>query len=108
MFTWFDFPLLVFLSHPLGTSVAQLTATDGDVSDSITITIQSGDDATPKFVVNNQLIETTSNAIDYDSLTGQNFMYTLVVRATDGTNTGTATVYVSVCHVEAVLLEKCV
>ncbi|WAR26918.1 FAT1-like protein, partial [Mya arenaria] len=82
-------------------SISLLTVTDAD-GDALTITVAAGDDASNKFTFssgNPKLIETSSNAIDYETLSGANYKYTLVVEATDGTNTGTATVIVTVTNV---------
>ncbi|XP_052778540.1 protocadherin-like wing polarity protein stan [Mya arenaria] len=84
-----------------GSSISLLTVTDAD-GDALTITVAAGDDASNKFTFssgNPKLIETSSNAIDYETLSGANYKYTLVVEATDGTNTGTATVIVTVTNV---------
>ncbi|WAR26920.1 FAT4-like protein [Mya arenaria] len=84
-----------------GSSISLLTVTDAD-GDALTITVAAGDDASNKFTFNSgnpKLIETSSNAIDYETLSGANYKYTLVVEATDGTNTGTATVIVTVTNV---------
>ncbi|KAL4226469.1 hypothetical protein ACF0H5_014452 [Mactra antiquata] len=83
----------------LGVSVALLTVTDADVNDTITINILSGDDTTPKFTVNNELIVTTATPIDYDTLSGTNYQYTLTITATDTVDTVTATVIVTITGV---------
>ena len=73
--------------------------TDGDASDTVTVSILSGDDASNKFAIdatNGKLIETSSNAINYEDLTASNYLYKLIVTGTDGTNVGTATVFVTV------------
>ncbi|XP_052778546.1 cadherin EGF LAG seven-pass G-type receptor 2-like, partial [Mya arenaria] len=84
-----------------GSSISLLTVTDAD-GDALTITVAAGDDTSNKFKFssgNPKLIETSSNVIDYETLSGANYKYTLVVEATDGTNTGTATVIVTVTNV---------
>jgi len=86
------------------TSIKLLTVTDVD-SSSLTISITAGDDASNKFSFNagnNKLIETSANAIDYEALTAVNYKYTLVVEATDGTATATATVIVTVMFHNAI------
>ncbi|XP_060602144.1 cadherin-23-like isoform X2 [Ruditapes philippinarum] len=83
-------------------SVVLVTVTDADSSDTVTVNILSGDDTSNKFDIaagNGKLIETSSNPIDYDTLTASNYLYKLIVTATDGTNIGTATVFVSISNV---------
>ncbi|XP_053376783.1 cadherin-23-like [Mercenaria mercenaria] len=85
-----------------GTSVVLVTVEDVDTGDTVTVSISAGDDTSNKFAVggsDGKLIETTANAIDYDSLTASNYLYTLTVIASDGSNTGTATVYVTISNV---------
>lgn len=81
-----------------GTSVVQLTVNDAD-GDSITVTILSGDDATSKFTVATKLIQTSSTVIDYETLSNSNFKYALTIIASDGSRTGTATVFVTITSV---------
>ncbi|OWF51636.1 Cadherin EGF LAG seven-pass G-type receptor 3 [Mizuhopecten yessoensis] len=84
-----------------GTSVQALTCSDVE-STTCTLAIQSGDDASNKFTISGNNVQTTSTAIDYDSMSGQSFLYTLVITGVDtpgspsSANTATATVYVTV------------
>ncbi|KAK3610536.1 hypothetical protein CHS0354_008971, partial [Potamilus streckersoni] len=82
------------------TSVTTLTVTDADSGANavFTVNVVSGDDPTAKFQLSGTQIQ-TSNLIDYESLGGQNYKYTLIVEARDPTLTGTATVYVTVIGV---------
>ena len=94
---------LYLILYFTGTSVASLTCSDSDGStSSCTLSIQSGDDATAKFQLSGTDIQTTANAINYESLSGQNYMYTLVVIGTDVSGatekTGTATVLVTITN----------
>ncbi|KAL3853661.1 hypothetical protein ACJMK2_017186 [Sinanodonta woodiana] len=61
--------------------------------------VVSGDDPTAKFQLSGTQIQTTSNPINYESIGGQNYKYTLIVEARDPTLTGTATVYVTIMGV---------
>ena len=63
----------------------------------MTLLIASGDFISDrKFQLVDKSIQTTSSAIDYESLTGQDYGYTLTVTATDDVYTATATVYITV------------
>ncbi|XP_069100904.1 protocadherin Fat 4-like isoform X2 [Argopecten irradians] len=88
-----------------GTSIAALTCTDADngTNADCNLSIQSGDDTAAKFTISGTTIETTGTPTDYESLSAQNYIYSLVVIATDnpaasaGTAlTGTAYVYVTI------------
>ncbi|XP_060066225.1 protocadherin Fat 1-like [Ylistrum balloti] len=91
------------LSTPLlsGTSVQALTCSDVE-STTCTLSVMSGDDTSAKFIISGSELQTTSTAIDYDSMSSQNFLYTLVVIGVDTPDspstaqTATATVYVTV------------
>ncbi|XP_061179423.1 protocadherin Fat 4-like [Saccostrea echinata] len=94
-------------TSPSDSVVADLTCIDIDNGTNpgcTTISILFGDDTIPKFkVVNNQIL-TTSTPIDYDTMTAKNFLYKLVVIATDtpsvgNQRTGTTTVLVNVVPV---------
>ena len=79
-----------------GSEVVELTLSDAD-GDTITLSIAAGDNISDrKFQLVDRAIQTTSSAIDYESLSGQDYGYTLSVTATDGASTATATVYISV------------
>ena len=80
--------------------VATLNCPDGDVSPNgdVTLSIVSGDDATPKFSVSGMDIVTSSTATDYEGKTS----YTLIINAIDGGGsplTGTATLVISVSNI---------
>ncbi|WAR26921.1 STAN-like protein, partial [Mya arenaria] len=77
-----------------GTSVKLLTVNDAD-GDTMTISITAGDEAN-KFGTNLKQIVTSSNIIDYETLSAVNFQYTLEVEASDGGLTSTATVIISI------------
>ena len=78
--------------------VVELLVSDAD-GDAVTLSIASGDLISDrKFQLVDKSIQTTSSAIDYESLTSQGYKYTLTVTATDGIYTGTATVYVTVSY----------
>ncbi|OWF41551.1 Protocadherin Fat 4 [Mizuhopecten yessoensis] len=88
-----------------GTSIAALTCTDADsgTNGNCALSIQSGDDASAKFTISGTTLETTTTATDYETLSSQNYMYSLVVIATDTASsgagsdlTGTAYVYVTI------------
>ncbi|XP_062602216.1 protocadherin Fat 4-like [Saccostrea cucullata] len=94
-------------SSPQDSVVAVLTCTDADTGPNpgcTTVSIATGDDSTPKFkVINNQIL-TTSTPVDYDIMAADNFLYKLVVIATDTPSvgkqrTGTMTVLVNVLPV---------
>lgn len=80
-----------------------MTCADQDQGQSpgCSISIQDGDDSTPKFKNFSNRILTTNSPIDYEMLAGQDFLYTLTVVAvdqpqTDSPKTGSATVFVTV------------
>ncbi|XP_077988357.1 cadherin-23-like [Glandiceps talaboti] len=81
-----------------GTTVAGLSVTDIDSADAtLTLTIESGDDATPKFAISGTDVVTSANALDYEDATTvlKDWVYTLMVSAEDGVgNRATATVLV--------------
>ncbi|XP_060076861.1 protocadherin Fat 4-like [Ylistrum balloti] len=85
------------------TSIAALTCTDADsgTNGNCALSIQSGDDASAKFTISGTTLQTTGTATDYESLSSQNYIYSLVVIATDTPTagsvlTGTAYVYVTI------------
>ncbi|XP_060076862.1 protocadherin Fat 4-like [Ylistrum balloti] len=85
------------------TSIAALTCTDADsgTNGNCALSIQSGDDASAKFTISGTTLQTTGTATDYESLSSQNYIYSLVVIATDTATagsdlTGTAYVYVTI------------
>ena len=87
---------LTTLHYFSGFSIVLLTVNDAD-GDSITLAIASGDDgAAPKFKIVDKAIQTSNSKIDYESLSGQDYGYSLTVTASDGTLTGTTTVQVTV------------
>ncbi|XP_033745650.1 LOW QUALITY PROTEIN: protocadherin Fat 4-like [Pecten maximus] len=86
-----------------GTSIAALTCTDADsgTNGDCGLSIQSGDDGSAKFTISGTTLQTTGTATDYESLSSQNYIYSLVVIATDTATagsdlTGTAYVYVTI------------
>ena len=87
-----------------GTVIASLVCGDSDSGPTPGCTgynIQSGDDSPQKFTISGNSIQTTSTPIDYELLSAQNFMYTLVVTAsddplTDSPKTGSSTVLVRI------------
>ncbi|KAJ8317251.1 hypothetical protein KUTeg_005155 [Tegillarca granosa] len=83
-------------------SVKNLVCSDADAT-ACTISIQSGDDATNKFAISGTSIVTSANAIDYESLAGSNYVYTLiVVSSSDSISSATATVYVTITAVNEI------
>ncbi|XP_021371826.1 cadherin-23-like isoform X5 [Mizuhopecten yessoensis] len=86
-----------------GTSIAALTCTDADsgTNGNCALSIQSGDDGSAKFTISGTTLQTTATATDYEALSSQNYIYSLVVIATDTATagsdlTGTAYVYVTI------------
>ena len=79
-----------------GYTIQQLSINDKD-GDDITIQIISGDDSPEaKFQIIGNEIRTTNSPIDYESLGGQDFSYSLIVTGTDVDHTATTTVVVTV------------
>ncbi|XP_069101569.1 cadherin-23-like [Argopecten irradians] len=85
-----------------GTSIAALTCTDADsgTNGNCGLSIQSGD-TSGMFTISGTILQTTGTATDYESLSAQNYIYSLVVIATDTATagsdlTGTAYVYVTI------------
>jgi len=62
----------------------------------MTYSITGGDDVTPKFTFNGDSIETTATPTDYESLSGQNYKYTLTIQVTDTVHPVQASVIVTV------------
>ena len=58
--------------------------------------VENGDDVSPKFTMSSTTLQTTSNQIDYSSLSGSNYKYILEITASDGEKTGTTTVTITV------------
>ena len=88
--------------------MATVACTDADTTPNnvITLSIASGDDATPKFSVSGNDVVTSSTAVDYESATS----YTLVIHAVDGggvAKTGTATLIVTVSVFKSGVVFKC-
>ena len=70
--------------------------------------IISGDDSSEaKFQIIGNDILTTNSPIDYESLDGQDFSYSLIVTGTDVDHTATTTVVVTVSTCAVDLSAKC-
>ncbi|XP_046369174.2 protocadherin Fat 4-like isoform X2 [Haliotis rufescens] len=101
-------PVFASTSHTV--SVAENTAADTSLLDftvsdtddgtnaAYSISIEAGDDVSPKFKVTGNQLQTEANALDYETLAGSSFMYTLTVVAVndDAIRTGTTTVTIMV------------
>nr|XP_006825997.1 PREDICTED: protocadherin Fat 4-like [Saccoglossus kowalevskii] len=84
-------------NRPASTTIATLTVSDEDTTDTLTLTIESGDDTTAKFAVSGNDIITTSDALDYEDseAISKNHEYRLMVSAEDGaSHRSTATVII--------------
>ncbi|ESO89854.1 hypothetical protein LOTGIDRAFT_164541 [Lottia gigantea] len=101
-------PSSYFTSTPENTPanivIETLTCADLDAgaNGNFVLSIASGDDASPKFVINGFQIQTTTTAIDYEALVTQSFQYQLIVNAVDGgatPKTGTASVIVTITSI---------
>ncbi|XP_064602244.1 protocadherin Fat 4-like [Liolophura sinensis] len=85
-----------------GQNLVTLVCTDPDTTPGngdITYAIAGGDDATPKFTLSANILQTSANSIDYEALSGQDYMYELIVTGTDGgapPNTGSASIIIHV------------
>ncbi|KAK3109056.1 hypothetical protein FSP39_021996 [Pinctada imbricata] len=93
----------VFNPSVIAATLAENTGSDSDGStSSCSLSIQSGDTSS-NFQISGggSDVVTSSTAIDYESLSSQNYIIALVIIGTDGASsekTGTATVYVTVTN----------
>ncbi|XP_062587666.1 protocadherin Fat 4-like [Saccostrea cucullata] len=85
------------------TDLTDLICTDLDQGPNpgCSLTIQGGDDPIQKFKLYGSRIQTTNAAVDYELLSGQDFLYSLTVIGvdnpkTDSSKTGTARVFVDI------------
>ncbi|XP_061195516.1 protocadherin Fat 4-like, partial [Saccostrea echinata] len=85
------------------TVLTDLICTDWDQGPNpgCSLAIQDGDDPTQKFKISGTRIQTTNAAVDYELLSGQDFLYSLTVIGvdnpkTDPRKTGTANVFVNI------------
>ena len=76
----------------VGKTVVTVTATDGDTGDTISYSIASGNTGNVFRLDANSLVIDSVAKLDYETLTS----YSLVVTASDGTNTATANIQVTV------------
>ena len=98
-----DVELSIWISIA-GKVIASLVCGDSDSGPNPGCTgysIQSGDNSPQKFTISGNSIQATSTPIDYELLSAQNFMYLLVVTAsddplTDSPKTGSSTVLVRI------------
>ncbi|XP_062609308.1 cadherin EGF LAG seven-pass G-type receptor 2-like, partial [Saccostrea cucullata] len=85
------------------TDLTDLVCSDRDQGPNpgCSLSIQNGDDPIQKFKLSGNRIQTTNTAVDYELLSGQNFLYSLTVIGVDNpktnpSKTGTARVFVDI------------